>query len=490
MTLKEFRKTKWYGGLSDSYYLPTDATFENGYNFDVFSNPGTAQISPLMSKDSGTVVTDQCDFAFLASDGSTYWFSNGGKIYKRTSAGTWTNVYTDAGGAILGACEYNGSVFWATATVLHCITTANAGSENPWATIDPGAVFPATLTTSTWHPMCVQSIYLVIGNANTLATVDDSGVFTASGTSDATLETLKLNNNISCLIPYGEDVLAGTQYVLDTSATPDVPQTGYLCRWDIASSAFTSITEILDNGVYALGIFENNAIAFCGLTGGIYLFDGTNINKIKKVPSIYTTNPTPTAYYYVNPGSVTTFKGKLIFGGVPSGFNSAIYELGRVKYGYPLALSPTYAVGNVLTYDYSAIVQIGNSFLVSTKLASAFGVYVMSTTKVATEGGLYFVVQGDIEKNKNWLEYAVGYTGDSSTFTGTISGYAYKNLYEAVVNLAGSYQTENYKYFFHNKISARTMLYCIKMTFLADAVNGTNYSIDSFYCKWEEEEKL
>jgi hypothetical protein len=491
MEVKEFRKTRWYGGLSDSLYIPTDTTFEKGYNFDIFSNPGVAQISPLMAVDSDATVTDLCNFGFLATSGSTYWFSNAGKIYKRIAAGTWTNVYTDGGGAILGACEYNGYIYWATATALHCITTALAGTETPWTTIDVGGVFPATLTTSTWHPMCVQSIYLVIGNANTLATVDDLGAFTASGTPDVTLATLKLGNNISCLIPYGEDVLSGTQYILDTSGTPNIPQTGYLARWDLASAAFTSITEVPDSGVYALGIFENTAIVFAGLSGGIYTFDGTNIGKPKRIPSIYTTNPKPADYYYVNPGSVANFKGKILFAGVASGFDNAIYELGRVKSGYPFALSPTYAINNLLSHTFGAIVSIGNTFLVSTKISptNAYGVWKMSTAKVATEGGLYFTVQGDIERNKTFLEYAIGYTGGSA-YTGTITAFAYKNLFETVVDLSPSSQTEGMKYYCQNKLAARTMLFYVKQTFLTDAVVGTTNSIDFFYTKWEEEEKL
>jgi hypothetical protein len=341
--------------------------------------------------------------------------------------------------------------------------------------------------------MCVQSIYLVIGNATTLATVDDIGTFTASGTADVTLEGLKVRNNITCIIPYAEDVLVGTQYNLDTGVTPNVAQSGYLCRWDLVSAAFTSITEVPDNGVYALGVFENIAFAFCGLAGAIYTFDGTNVAKIKKVPTIYSTTPTPSIYYYVNPGSVSTFKGKLIFAGVPSsgGFESAIYELGRVKYGYPLALSQTYAPNNLLTHSYGAVVQIGNTFLISAKISptSDYGVWVMSTTKVATQGGLYFVVQGDIERNKTWLEYAVGYTGGSA-FNGTIEAYCYQDIFGTVTSLAGSYQVENKKYFYQDKLTARTMMFLALLVMGSNIDVGTTISIDHFYCKWEEEEKL
>jgi hypothetical protein len=488
--LREFRKTKWYGGLSDSLYIPTENTFEKCYNIDIFSNPGVAQIAPLMKKDSGdsgaTQVTELCNFGFLASDGNTYWFSTAGNVYMRTALGVWSKVYAGAASAILGACEYNGFIYWATATNLN--RKPFPGLANWTDTV----VGWKTLTTSTWHPMCVQSIYLVIGNATTLATVDDIGTFTASGTADVTLDDLKEQNNISCLIPYGEDVLAGTQYILDTTPTPDVPQTGYLCRWDLVSAAFTSITEVPDNGVYALGVFDNVAVAFCGLSGAIYSFDGTNVQKIKRVPTIYNATPTPSIYYYVNPGSVTTFKGKLLFAGVPSsGFESAVYELGRVGYGYPLALSQTYAPNNLLTHTFGAVVSIGNTFLVSTKISPTndYGVWVMSTTKVATQGGLYFVVQGDIERNKTFLEYSVGYTGDT-TFSGSIEAYAYPNLYGAVQNLAGSSQVEGYKYYYQKKIVGRTMMFNLLLVFGADIDVGTTLSIDSFYCKWEEEERL
>ena len=130
MQLREFRKTKWYGGLSDSIYTPTDNTFEKGYNVDIFSNPGVAQISPLMSKDSGATVTDLCNFGFVASNGNTYWFSSGGKIYQRTSAGAWTNVATITkitfGGAtaFLKGDTITGNVTGATVLLIGAVSTS------------------------------------------------------------------------------------------------------------------------------------------------------------------------------------------------------------------------------------------------------------------------------------------------------------------------------------------------------------------------------
>jgi hypothetical protein len=59
-----------------------------------------------------------------------------------------------------------------------------------------------------------------------------------------------------------------------------------------------------------------------------------------------------------------------------------------------------------------------------------------------------------------------------------------------VTSLAGSYQVENKKYFYHDKLTARTMMFLVLLVMGASIDVGTTISIDHFYCKWEEEEKL
>lgn len=488
MAIREYRKTNWFGGLSDSYYLPTNSTFASGYNIDIFSVPGLVKPSPLMSKGSGTTVVDLCNFSVLGSDGNSYWFSTGGKIYKRTAAGAWSLVYTDTGTEeIKGACEFNGYMYWTTSGKLH---------RKPF----PGNVAWSdvvedwkNLNTSYFYPMCVQANFLVIGNYNTLATVDDSGVFTASGNADVALVAVKEKTYISSLIPFGEDVLAGAQYILDSTTTPIIPQIGYLLRWDLVSTSFNSINEVPDNGVSALGMFEGVAIVFAGMTGGIYSFDGTNISKIKTIQTIATATTTPTNYYYVKPGSVDNYKGRLVFAGVEdagSPYNNFVYEMGRVKQGYPLALSPTYAIDNSGSNTHGAVLNIGNQVLVSAKLYSdsSYGVYETSKTATAMTNQIYLVVDGDIEKNKTLLGVAVGMTNSSSA-SGAMDIYCYPNIVATPIQLTEDFLSSYNKNTSQQKIIGRRFMFLINW-YGNSTLSNPQKSIDSFYCRWSEEEKL
>jgi len=155
-----------------------------------------------------------------------------------------------------------------------------------------------------------------------------------------------------------------------------------------------------------------------------------------------------------------------------------------------LALSPTYAPSNVLTYSFGAVVSIGNTFLISSLSPAAdYGVWSMSTAYVATEGGIYFEVPGDVEKNKTYLEYAIGWTGGTA-FTGTITGSAYTDIFTTIQSLAGSTIDEGYKIYYQKKIITRLMLFYLKWVFSGSTAVGSNKAIDSFYTKWTEDEKL
>jgi len=487
MALREYRKTQWFGGLSDSYFLPTENTFASGYNIDIFTVPGLVRPAPLMEKSSGTTVGELCNVAILASDGYSYWFSTAGKIYKRTAAGVWSLVYTDSNGAILGACEFNGYIYWATATKLS--RKPFAGLAN-WSDV---VLSWQTLTNSYWHPMCVQANFLVIGNYNTLATVDDSGVFTASGNADITLIETKEKVFISSLIPYGEDVLAGAQYIIDGTTTPITPQIGYLLRWDLVSAAFNSINEVPDNGVFALSMFEGVAIVFAGMSGSIYAFDGTNVSKIKNIQTTATSAPTPANYYYVNPYSVAKYKNRLVFAGVEDSggpYNNFVYELGRVKQGYPLALSPTYAIGNSGSNIHGAVLSIGDQVLVSTKLYSdsSYGVYASSKTATAMTNQLYIVVDGSIEKNKTLIDAAVGLTS-TATADGAVDIYCYPNIIATPTKLTDNFYQNYNKNTAQQKINGRRFMFLISW-YGDTTLSDPQKCIDSFYCKWNEEDKV
>ena len=334
--MERFFRQSFFSGQADSIYSGPTGSLADAVGVDLFSTPGVVKAAQSMVKDSGVIITDFCQWKILASDGNQYWFADTGNVYKRTTTGVWSKCYDDSA-AILGAEEFDGYIYWATATALHRITTALASSEATWSTLDVGDVFPATLTTSSWHPMVKSGLYLFIGNATQFATVDDVGAFKANGTQEVTFAGLPHNHLIKCLAKFGIDIIAGTQ--IDSSTT-----SARVFRWDTVSPTYNSDDDIPEIGVNAFIVDDNYVYAQCGLSGNIYYYDGKNLIKKKKIKGDYA-NKTMT----VHPGSVCNFQGIPLFGVsnvLSNPCNQGVYALGRYSELYPLGLVLEYPLSH------------------------------------------------------------------------------------------------------------------------------------------------
>jgi hypothetical protein len=125
--------------------------------------PGIIKVNQRLSKESSTIVTDFVQTMVPCSDGSTYMFGTGGNIYKRDSSGTYTLLATI--GAIYGAAEFEGYIYYATSTKLGRwqIGTAWSTRTDEWATLTK---------TTTYRPMRSLNLVLYIGNGNLIAQVE------------------------------------------------------------------------------------------------------------------------------------------------------------------------------------------------------------------------------------------------------------------------------------------------------------------------------
>jgi hypothetical protein len=102
--LKSFK-----GGKSDYSDRGIYGSFKASKNLDIRGTEDVLTCNYALVADgtgasgADTIVTDLINFWVNATDGNTYAFGDTGKIYKRTSAGVWSNVYTDTDGEITGA---------------------------------------------------------------------------------------------------------------------------------------------------------------------------------------------------------------------------------------------------------------------------------------------------------------------------------------------------------------------------------------------------
>ena len=359
-TIRSFR-----GGISDEESRGIKGSFKFGQALDIHKKLDSLSCQQAMKKESGTIVTDLILFMVPASDGNSYHFGDSGKIYKRTSAGVWSLVYTDANGKIKGAFEYNGYLYWATNTNLarKPIPGASDWSDinNVWQ----------TLNAADWHTIIagpatagVQGGDLFICNGDKVAMVDSTSAFTS--------EAVKLTPDVRAktLIDNDEWLIIGT-----TKA--DDAEEGYLFAWNVLVMNWKKRKRIPAKGINALIIAENMYVQ-AGIDGEIFFSDLVNQLPIIAFPG----------GGQVNPGGVTT-KGNLAVFGVYGSDYCGVYSFGRTKKNRVFALNLDYILssGKLTGIEIGAVKMVGSDLLVSWKDGDTYGVDVVDSSNKAT--GIY-----------------------------------------------------------------------------------------------------
>jgi hypothetical protein len=471
-----YRQINFSGGLSDSKLFGLDGSFAEAVGVDIHSEPRVLKISQAMAKESGAVVTDLCVFSVNGSDGNAYWFGNTGNIYKRTAVGVWSLVHANANGAVVGAKEFNGYLYYASATQLGRISMTAAGSENPWASQTDSW---KTLTSATYHPMVVQGLYLFIGNKATIASVDDAGTFTAGGTASVTFTVLPSQYEITCMIAYGIDFLAGTK----VSATFNSAK---MYRYD-----FSKASPIVDYDIPEIGgancfvRVDDYVFLQAGNEGRIYFYNGQTLDKVKKIRGDYSNKTMK-----VNPGSSCVFRGLAMFGvsNLSSNpCNQGVYSLGQYDRNYAMALMLEYVISQnkLSNIEIGALLTVGTSLLIAWKDGSTYGVDAIDWSNKYT--GAYvttLVMGGDRQSSKTFNEYVIGYKNKPANTDVALSYY--KNYSASDVAITMRDETD------YSKITAIQDFEAGVVQFkLAFTVSGNDApEVDLIFFKWNSQEVL
>lgn len=396
-----FRQNDFSGGLADSDIIGIESSYAESVGLDIHSIPRVLKVNQKLTKNSGdtgaTKVNDFCKYSINSSDGNTYWFGDTGYIYKRTSAGVWSTVYDDV--EILGALEFNGYFYWATATKLHeMIITGN------WTTdVDSVATWPKTLDTASFHPMIQQGLYLFIGNNRKIASVDDIGTFTSQGTPDVTLDLLPITYSIKCLARFGIDLLVGTYNVSNN-------QICVINRWDCASPSYISYDDIPELSINAFMPVENIMFAQCGTAGNIYYYDGSELNLYKTIKGDYLNK-----MMTVHSGSPRTFGGLSMFGVSNVSSNPCllgVYSLGHHDKNYPIVINLEYVISQNKTssIEVGAMNTVNQYLFVAWKDGTTYGVDVIDYANKYS--GAYFktlAIGGNRNLRKDFTEFFLAY---------------------------------------------------------------------------------
>lgn len=364
------RQNNFSGGRSDSEVSGVQGSYWESKCVNIHERPGIVTANYKLTKESGSVVVDFIKHTVQTSTGNTLFFGDAGNIYSRSaSSGAWNLAYTRSAGElpILGAAEFNGFIYYATATLLHRKPYPGLGDwsdhSGDWATFTNGDV--------KYHPMIINGLYLFIGDTRAIASVGDSHVFTANGTPDVTFNSLPHGYRARCLYNYDIDVLIGTS----RSATDS--NVARVFRWDTVSASYESSDDIVEDGVRAFIPLDNSVLAMCGGNGNFYFYDGKYLREppVKKLRGTYT----PTDHIEVNPDSVSNHKGLALFGVSRSAGEPCmlgVYSIGRYDKNYPLAINLEYVISQDKTtaIEIGSVHALGNNLLVAWKDSTTYGV--------------------------------------------------------------------------------------------------------------------
>ena len=475
MAIKSFSQNFWSGGLSDSIYYGVKGSIAEGVGIDIHSEPGVINVSQALKKDSGATVDTLPLFAVNASSGASYWFGDSAAIKKRLANGTWSSIATGlaAAGAVLGACEWMGYIYWATAVKLHKIKVSD----------DTVTLNIQILDTASWHPMVRQGLYLVIGNATKFATIDDTGTFTASGTPDiVNMEALPSYLQISCLEKFQTDVIAGT--------IADDTHSASLYRWDTVSPQWVDTKNIPENGVNALVPVDTYLVIQAGNQGQFYYYDGTVIEKYRKISGTYGSSVMQTY-----PGSVCVFKGIALVGISNSSGNpclEGVYSIGQHDNTYPLATMLEYVPSPNITsgLQVGAMLSVGNAtLLVAWKKEAAGGTYGVDVIDYSNKySSAYFktlAITGDEETNKTFQEYVITYkTLPTSTSLALTYDVNFAGTFVGTITLNSESSYNKYQ----SRTSFEANVAQFKVAFTVSA--NTAPSVRKFYCEFNERPQL
>lgn len=393
---------------------------------DIHSEPGIIKVNQRLTKESGTTVTDFVTTMVPCSDGNTYMFGTGGNIYKRDSSWTYTLLATI--GAIYGAAEYDGYIYYATSTTLGRwqIGTSWSTRTDSWQTFT---------NTTTYRPMHALNLVLYIGNGYLVDQVR-KGVFTASAVD------LEKQYTITCLWEIGLDLAIWTTVANNVSKTR-------IFRWNGWSQYCQTSDEIPEVGINAFIATDNYVLVSAGKKGNLYTYNGETLERFKRIPG----NWAGTNTIAVSTDASSNLNGLPIFwisydnGTIPT---VGVYSLGSYSNNYPSVLNLEYTLSNenITTANIGSIKVVGNDVLVSWKTGSSYGIDKIDTT-LKRDGAYITTRQVNVnreERKANFLATAAYRTlpiGTSLELQASVNNAAFVTLPSIVDAIRKTVYTQN-----------------------------------------------
>lgn len=367
---------KFGAGVSDYENKGPMGSFKTGSSLDIRKLIDSLSCQQALVDVTPSGWNELCLAHVPASDGSSYFFLKNGKIFKLTSGGTFSLVYTETqeSGLITGAEEWydnlgNTYLLYATPTRLNIkkiIGTGGYVNTEPWADLNTAAIgtWPKTNLTSSLHTMKQVNGTLQICNGNVMAMVGYDLSYT-----NLSLQLIP-GHTAKALLERGLDVIIG-------AARVDSADKSMIFAWDQIALNYNSKKIIPVKSINAL-IDTDRPLAQVGTNGALYYADFLNV-----LPITYFTGGGQ-----VNPSGVENDQGLALFGVFGNGTgNTGIWSYGKKRNNSPYALNLEYPI---TCDEIGTVKKVSTDIFVTYKSGSSYFVKKVDTTAkaVATYGGL------------------------------------------------------------------------------------------------------
>lgn len=303
-------------------------SFKFGKGINLRNTSSAMTCNQKLKKDSGTIVVDLIRFGVPATDGSWYGFGDTGKIYRRTAGGSWSVVYTDTDGEILGAWEfihndgagnYVSHIVWATQTKLKKIkTSAGFGAPATVATFYRG-------NAGEWHTMYEALGVLFVCDSDYLTILDYEGAVNT--------QALQFPSGI-----YANGIIDKNNLVVIGATEKERQRRGFAFTWDRIKPSWITKLDLQADGLKSLNFLESGILIQTGEE--LKYWDTANFLPLAQLPGGGETLPGAQALY----DSIPMF-------GVQGGTKNGIYGYGRRDKNAPYALNLEYVPSHGDTSD-------------------------------------------------------------------------------------------------------------------------------------------
>jgi len=357
-------------GISDDTFVGIAGSHQAMESCEIRRNPKSIKLQFALAKDTWALAPTGYFHCWVAvSNGKTLMFTSTGEIFVNIS---WTRTlgYTHTGNApILWAAEYNGYVYYATATKLHRVLLATIA-----ATFTPTDLNRATFTegNTSNHPMLSSNLYLYIWDGKYVATVQ-STVFEADTLIFPSTESVRqLTRN------------GASTRVYTRNGSNDYGKCYY---WDGTSDS-TEQNQELSGKIHVVSTKDSVDYMIMWSSPVLYYYPYQK-QGLKRV-----------AGYLTYPNNILTYGDNILFG-----WTWVIYSRGALNKDYPEVLNLDYKTSTASS-EVTCLVNQNGTLYAWRKNGSTYAIDKLSTSVYATTG--FFTTRAfrweAMRKNKYWVE--------------------------------------------------------------------------------------